>query len=197
MSDDYGFLAPIYQPLSRLIFGKDLIDANLAFNDLARGKKSLIIGGGDAVSYRDWDADFSGEYWDSSSKMADLAKVNLAKTKLKVNCGKWPGHGKFDVIFLPFVLDTIPGDEIGKIMMQVRSGLSTEGKIVVSDFFPPRTFFQSLIQLLMIFGFRTFAGHPRKDLPDIPGLMDQAGFRLVSEKIWRKGWIRAQVYNQS
>lgn len=197
MSDAYGFLAPIYQPLSRFVFGRDLIEANLAFNDLARGKKCLIIGGGDAVAYKDWDTDFDGEYWDSSSKMAEMAKVNLAKTKIRVNSGKWPGNGKYDAVFLPFVLDSIPEEEIGKIIFQISFCLSSKGKVVVSDFFPPQTFVQSFIQRLMIFGFRVFSAHPRKDLPDIPPLMDQAGFRLVDEKVWRKGWIRTQVYEQS
>lgn len=194
MSDAYGFLAPIYQPLSRMVFGGDLVEANQTFNELARGKKCLIIGGGDAVAYRDWNADFAGEYWDSSLKMAELARLNLSKTKVKVNCGKWTGQGDFDVVLLPFVLDTIPEEELGKFILQVRGSLSMNGKVVVSDFFPPQTILQNLIQHLMIICFRIFAGHPRKDLPDIPQLMNQMGLELAHEKIWRRGWIRAQVY---
>lgn len=197
MSDAYGFLAPIYQPLSRLVFGRDLIEANRAFSELGRGKKSLIIGGGDGVAYRNWDAEYGGEYWDSSPKMAKLAKHNLDGTKFQVNCGKWPGSGKFDVVFLPFVLDTIPEQEIEKIILQIRLCLAPKGKVVVSDFFPPQTFIQMLIQKMMILGFRVLAAHPRKDLPDISKWMNQAGFSLVNEKIWRKGWIRAQVYEQT
>lgn len=194
MSDAYGFLAPIYQPLSRLVFGRDLLDANQAFSVLGSGKKCLIIGGGDGVAYRDWGADYRGEYWDYSPKMAELAKQNLSRTRIQVNCGKWPGRGEFDVVFLPFVLDTIPEQEIGKIILQIRLCLAPKGKVVVSDFFPPRTFNQMLIQQMMILGFRVLAAHPRRDLPNISQRMKQAGFSLRNEKIWRKGWIRAQVY---
>ncbi|HSF52393.1 MAG TPA: hypothetical protein VLA71_01505 [Algoriphagus sp.] len=197
MSDAYGFLAPIYQPLSRVVFGGDLVEANQTFNDLARDKKCLIIGGGDAVAYRDWNADFAGEYWDSSLKMAELAKVNLSKTKVNVNCGKWPGQGEFDVVLLPFVLDTIPEKKIEKFILLVSSCLTLEGKVIISDFFPPQTILQYLIQQLMIIGFRIFAGHPRRDLPDIRKVMDQVGLKFSKEKIWRKGWIRAQVYEKS
>ncbi|WP_332911647.1 hypothetical protein [Algoriphagus boritolerans] len=41
MSDAYGFLAPIYQPLSRLVFGRDLIYANQAFLEGNTGKKDI------------------------------------------------------------------------------------------------------------------------------------------------------------
>jgi hypothetical protein len=126
--------------------------------------------------------------------MTEIARKNLAGSGLKINTGPWPGKGKFDRVFLPFVLDTLTDLEIGEFLIQVRKCLNPDGKVIISDFFFPQNFLQSLIQKLMILGFRIWVNHPRKDLPDIPERLKAAGFKLIQEKVWRKGWIRAQIY---
>jgi SAM-dependent methyltransferase len=179
-----------------LVFGRDLIEANQVFSAFALGKKSLIIGGGDGVAYRDWDESCAGEYWDTSLKMTELANENLTNSKIEVRSGKWPGIGKFDAIFLPFVLDTMHDSEIQKIIFQISHSLNPGGKVILSDFFPPHTFLQHSIQLLMITGFRIFAKHPRTDLPDFSRFFEEDCWKILDEKTWRKGWIRARVYER-
>lgn len=196
MSDAYGFLAPIYQPLSRLVFGSDLLRANRAFLDLARGKRALIIGGGDGLAYRELDRSFTGEYWDTSPAMAKIAKQNLGKSGIEVNCGTWPGEGEFDVVFLPFVLDTLPDPEIAELVLQISLSLNPGGMVIVSDFFPPANFIQKTIQQLMITGFRIVTRHQRSDLPDILAFFDPKSWSLISERTWRKRWIRAQAFSK-
>lgn len=196
MADDYGLLAPIYQPLSRMIFGEDLLDANRAFLDLGRGKRSLILGGGDGLAYRDWDRSFSGEYWDTSAAMATRAKRNLGKSGIEVNCGSWPGKGKFDVVFLPFILDALSDPQIAELVRQIRMSLNPDGLVILSDFFPPGSFIQKTLQQLMINGFRMVTRHPRRDLPDLVAFFDPKSWRLVQEKTWRKGWIQARVFRK-
>lgn len=194
MSDAYGLLASFYQPISRFVFGKDLIYANQAFWEGLECKKLLIIGGGDGVAYRDFRKNLQGEFWDLSPTMTQLAVRNLEGSGLSIQTGAWPGKGKFDRVFLPFLLDTLTDLEIGELLTQVKKSLNSEGKVIISDFFPPQTLLQRFIQVLMIFGFRMMVKHPRKDLPKIPFKMKEAGFKLIQEKVWRKGWIRAQVY---
>jgi SAM-dependent methyltransferase len=196
MSDGYSFLASVYQPLSHAVFGKDLIEANRAFSSLGEGRKSLIIGGGDAFSYREWGRDYSGEYWDTSHKMAELARINLANSQIKVHTGQWPGGGMFDCVFLPFVLDTMHDPGIEKLIDKIGQSLNAGGRVILSDFFPPKTFFQKVIQYLMISGFRIFVGHVRQDMPDYDSLFHSEKWLVEEEKIWRKGWIRARVYTR-
>lgn len=197
MPDAYSFLAPIYQPLARLVFGKDLIRANQAFLEEVEGKKMLIIGGGDGVAYRDFAANLQGEFWDLSPKMAQLAQRNLSGSGLQIHAGAWHGKGKFERVFFPFVLDTLTDEEIVELLSQVQTCLTEEGKVVISDFFSPQTFLQNLIQHLMIFSFQILVNHPRKDLPNIPELMRFTGFKLTQEKVWRQGWIKSQCFELS
>lgn len=194
MSDAYGFLAPIYQPISRLVFGSDLIYANQAFLAGNSGKKLLIIGGGDGVAYRDFGKNLQGEFWDLSPGMIQLAERNLEGSGLITQGGTWKGTGKFDRVYLPFVLDTMPDDEIDLLIRQLKTCLLEHGEVVISDFFKPVDFQQRMIQQAMIVFFKIIAGHRRKNLPDIIALLKMDGFELIQEKCWRKGWIRAQIW---
>ncbi len=196
MSDAYGFLAPIYQPLSKFIFGDDLVAANSVFSALSRGKRSLIIGGGDAVAYRDWDGNYLGEYWDTSYKMSVLARQNLLQSKVRIHCGSWPGTGKFDVVVLPFVLDTMSDPDITKLIGKIADSLNPAGKVILSDFFSTTAFSQRLLQALMITGFRVFVQHSRANLPNIGDFFSSDSWELLEENIWKGGWIRAQVYRK-
>ncbi|MBN7809435.1 class I SAM-dependent methyltransferase [Algoriphagus sp. H41] len=196
MSDDYGFLAPLYQPISRLVFGKDLIAANSFFADLAQDRHSLIIGGGDGVAYRDWDVRFSGEYWDTSSSMCARASKNLSKSRICLHCGPWPGRGEFELVFLPFVLDTLPDREIETLVPQIAAALQPGGRVVLSDFFAPATFSQKLLQQCMLASFRLLARHRRKDLPAYGSFFNPELWEKEQEVTWRRGWIRTQVYRK-
>lgn len=194
MSDAYGFFAPFYQRFSRLVFGRDLIYANRAFLEGLASKKLLIIGGGDGIAYRDVGEILEGEYWELSPGMAQLARKNLQGTGLKIQTGAWLGTGKFDRVYLPFVLDTMTDDEIILLLSKIKAALLPQGEVVVSDFFEPVGTIQKLTQQLMIGFFRFLTQHPRKDLPDLNSLLKKEGFELNQEKIWRKGWIRAKVW---
>ena len=190
MSDRYFFVAPFYQRLSQVVFGKDLLEANRIF--LGKGKTSLIIGGGDGLAYRDFRENLKGEFWDLSEGMTRLARKNLKGSSLSVHIGTWPGFGKFDQVYFPFVLDTMSDAEVQTLLSQIKEALNPGGEVIVSDFFAPVTWGQKVTQKVMILFFRVFTRHQRMDLPDISSLCKKAGFSLIQENFWRKGWIRAQ-----
>lgn len=195
MSDAYDFLASFYQPISKFIFGHDLIYANQNFLEGNEGKKLLIIGGGDGMAYRNVGEKMNGEFWELSAKMTALAKTNLEGSQLKINLGAWRGSGKFDRVYLPFVLDTMLDSEIQALLSQIKRALNPSGEVIISDFFAPVTWRQKVVQKVMILFFMLFTRHRRMDLPDISGLFQSAGFSLIHENFWRKGWIRAQRWS--
>ena len=129
--------------------------------------------------------------------MTQIARQNLAGSSLSVQSGAWPGTGKFDRIYLPFVLDTLADDEISLLLAKIKDALLPKGEVVVSDFFEPVGLKQRFSQIAMIRFFRISTNHRRKDLPRIPQLLVKAGFILRQEKIWRKGWIKSQLYGIS
>ena len=194
MSDNYGFLAPFYQLLSRAVFGRKILDANQVFLAENLSKKLIIIGGGDGVAYQKYEKKLDGYYFEKSAKMLQLAQKNLRNSRLKFVHGEFIGQEKGDFFFLPFLLDSLTDEEILALLELIKNSLSTRGKVMVSDFFEPKTRTQKILLQSMLWFFQLFTGHQRKDLPDYPSFFQKSGFKLVKEKIWDKGWIRAQVY---
>ncbi len=194
MKDAYRWLAPVYSRLSRLVFGNTLQEANQWF--LAPGLEYfyVIFGGGDGESYRKWAEQLRGEFWEKSPAMLNLAKKNLAGSALKFRLGEFDLSEKADFILLPFVLDTWSDAEIEAWVNRLKGHLKPQGKVVLSDFFPPSNFLQKAVLSVMIFFFRRFAAHTRKDLPDYGYFFEKASFRKRDEKVWKNGWIRAQVW---
>ncbi len=168
--------------------------ANTCFLEKLKEKKVLIIGGGDGVSYRKLSKELNGEFWEISASMLTRAKQNLQKSGLEFHLGHFQSDQKFDLISLPFVLDTMRDAEILNLLKSLRGKLTQSGRLVLSDFFQPQTKGQTLLHWGMLSFFRLFAGHERKNIPDYESLLMKAGFQRVREKKWRGGWIRAQIW---
>ncbi len=194
MKDAYRWLAPVYSGLSRLVFGNTLQEANQWFLVPGQEYFYVIIGGGDGESYRKWAEHLRGEFWEKSLAMLNLAKKNLAGSALKFRLGEFDPAEKADFILLPFVLDTLSDAEIEAWVNQLKGHLKPQGKVVLSDFFPPSNFLQKAVLSVMILFFRRIAAHSRKDLPDYEFFFEKAGYRKRDEKAWRKGRILAQVW---
>lgn len=194
MSDNYGFLAPFYQLLSRAVFGKKILEANRTFISDNLSKKLIIIGGGDGVAYQKYEKQLDGFYFEKSDKMLQLAQKNLRNSRLKFVHSEFRGQEKGDCFFLPFLLDSLTDKEISALLELIKNSLSPGGKVMVSDFFEPNTRIQKILLQTMLWFFQLLTGHQRKDLPDYPSFFQKSGFKRVKEKTWDRGWIRAQVY---
>jgi SAM-dependent methyltransferase len=194
MKDQYRLVAGIYRPLARLVFGKSLSLANVHFLSQYLHGKALIVGGGEGFDYREFQDRLSGEYWELSESMLNKVKENLQSSKLSFHLGDFPQAEPFDLVLLPFVLDTLTDEQIPKFLNRVGQNLKSGGVVVLSDFFKTDSVRQSIITALMIAFFRLVAGHSRKDLPDHSSWLSAQGWILKEEKVWKNGWIRAQVW---
>lgn len=194
MKDHYSLLAPWYSSMAKLVFGESLKDSKLMFASDFSGNKLLFIGGGDGSDYLEIQEEIQGEYWELSKSMLDQARKNLGKSGLSFNLGNFDSDEKFDIICLPFVLDTMPDEELESLILSLKKNLNSDGKIFLSDFFKPISFRQKLIHQLMISFFRLATGHRRNDIPDYELVFGKAGFILSQEKKLLKGWVRAQLW---
>lgn len=197
MSDAYGCLSRFYQPLSKVVFGGDLVEANQAFIAENLGKKIHIIGGGDGTSYRVFGEKLEGVFWEKSPAMIRFAKRNLQSSRLEFRLGEFAPleSEEAEVVILPFVLDTLRDEEIRELLRKIKRAIGPRGKLIVSDFYPAETFGQRILEKVMLWFFRWIAQHPRKDIPFLPLFLEKEGFRLVERRTWRKGWIFSAVYS--
>lgn len=194
MKDHYSFIASWYSDLAKFVFGTTLKDSKLMFAGELQGKKILFIGGGDGSDYRDIQHDIQGEYWELSASMLDQARGNLVNSGLIFHLGNFISDRKFDLVCLPFVLDTLPDEELESLLFSLKRNLKPGGKVFLSDFFQPVNFRQKVLHWSMISFFRFATGHRRKDIPAYELAFERAGFILSQEKKLLKGWVRAQLW---
>ncbi len=194
MKDHYSFIAPYYSPLVKLLFGQKLKLAKTFFISGVGDRKLLIIGGGDGQDFIHISGGLTGEYWEISRSMLKKAMRNLRESELRFRLGKFSSSEKFDEIHLPFVLDTMPDEEILDLANQLKRNLTKEGKILVSDFFDTSSLAQRSVNRIMIRFFRLVTGHRRNDLPDYNRLFGESGYRLTDRKEWHGGWIQSLVF---
>lgn len=193
-SDAYRWIAPFYSRLSRLVFGDRLKESKTIFLKDLPAKRILIIGGGDGSDYEEMQKDLQGEFWELSVSMLDQAKENLENSDLSFHLGNFKSNQKFDLICLPFVLDTMPDEELESFLFSFKKNLNPDGQVFMSDFFEPVSFRQKLLHQLMISFFRFSTGHRRNDIPDYELVFEKAGFKLSQEEKLMKGWVRAQLW---
>lgn len=196
MKDRYNFIAPYYNWLAKLVFGNRLKQAKTYFISSLKSKKILIIGGGDGFDYQEFQSNLSGEYWELSDTMLELAKVNLQKSALTFNFGNFQSKREtlFDEVWLHFVLDTMNDGEIIGMLNEVKNALEDKGRIYLADFFQPVTTKQKLLHHIMIIFFRLFTSHQRGDIPDYYKILKKNGWSLIEGRAFLKGWVKAQIW---
>lgn len=199
MKDNYRWLAPVYTPLSRMVFGNQLHEAKTCFLSNIPNKKVLILGGGDGWDYRGFQENLTGKFVELSPSMLSKAEKNLKDSKLDfvpatVGMGPFDFKEKYDVILLPFVLDTFTDQDLELFFSKVKDSLNYGGEVILADFFPSQNWRQEVMIKTIISGFRMLARHVRQDLPDYEYFFKSIGMEKVEERIWRKGWIKAQIW---
>lgn len=194
MKDHYSLIASRYSDLAKFVFGTTLKESKLMFACDFPGKKLLFIGGGDGSDYMEIQEEIQGEFWELSQSMLDEARKNLQKSGLSFHLGNFDSDEKFDLICLPFVLDTLPDEELESLLFSLKKNLNSDGKVFLSDFFQPVSFRQKVLHWSMIQFFRLLTGHRRKDIPDYDLAFGKAGFILSKEKKLLKGWVKAQIW---
>ncbi|WP_296705774.1 class I SAM-dependent methyltransferase [Algoriphagus sp.] len=196
MKDRYNFIAPYYNQLAKLVFGKRLKEAKTCFISYLKSKKILIIGGGDGLDYQEIQSNLSGEYWELSSSMLELAKENLKKSRLNFYLGNFQRKKDilFDEVWFHFVLDTMSDEEIEGILNEIKIVLKEKGKVYLVDFFQPITSKQKFLHQIMILFFRLLTSHKRGNIPDYEIILTKNGLVLEKEKDFLKGWVKAQIW---
>lgn len=197
MKDPYRILAPFYSQISGWVFGDRRREANVHFLGKYPLDKVLIIGGGDGADYSGLEEQLTGDYWEKSPAMLRLAKRNLEKSGLQFHLGDFSGTEKYEIICLPFVLDSFLEEELEVFLVKISSHLRENGRVLFSDFFPPVRFGQKFLYRLMITFHRLLAGYRRKEVPNYSEFFEKTGWYREEEKTWANGWIRAQVYRRA
>jgi ubiquinone/menaquinone biosynthesis C-methylase UbiE len=202
----FDFIAPFYDPLSRLIFGNNLRKAqSFWLEQIPQGADILVFGGGSGWLLNRILAVCKPRhviYIDASPVMISLARKEVKNdNRVDFRIGSETAllsSDHFDVIVTPFILDLFTNEQLKAILLpRLFRGLRTNGFWLCCDFVEPTTWWQRVLLWSQYRFFRTFSHIMVDQLPDwmrllnsIPDLNQPqtASFfgGMIVSGIWRK-----------
>ena len=208
-------LAPLYDSLLWLFFGKQLTIAQDYFIErIEDGSSVLILGGGTGKSLSGLikGQSFSAiTFLDISSGMITKAKEYLERnhpeqlgkiTFLQGTYENLPASEKYHVIITPFVLDCLDDKVLGTTLTALYCKLEHEGQWLFTDFnVPSRSFFtrwlsKGVILSLYLF-FNLFCNLRRHQLPDFSKHFSRLFVQPQDSNYFLKGLLVTQLYIKS
>jgi ubiquinone/menaquinone biosynthesis C-methylase UbiE len=154
----FDFLAPVYDLMARLVFGRAMIDSQICFlYRIPHGAEILILGGGTG-----WLLEKISEqhksckilYVDVSKEM--VKKARLRKTEDEVHFIQGtekdiPKEMKFDVIITNFYLDLFSDKNLVAILERIQEHTKTSSVWLVTDFVDTTQWHRWMLKLMYLF----------------------------------------------
>jgi ubiquinone/menaquinone biosynthesis C-methylase UbiE len=204
---NFNHIAFAYDFTARLVFGRSIQEAQIAFLDLIpAGSRVLIIGGGTGwIIPKLFAASDIRQlvYLEASEQMIHRAKRNakgVAFHKIQFVNGTQDllsELGTFDVVLTFFFLDLFPAKELDKIIPQLHLSLRNNGLWMISDFNPnTSTHWQKALVQTMYFLFRLICRIQAKQLVDARPVLMKIGMMLLHEQWHFHSLIFTRVYRK-
>ena len=179
-------------------------NAQLCFlGDIGHRGKVLILGGGTGwllVELLRVNPDCEVWYIEASSAMIRRArsKINdIEKARVHFINGTEahiPTHLRYDTIIANFYFDLFSASSLEKVLGQIRSVISHQGKLHVSDFTNNSIWWQSALLSGMYFFFRVLCGIEATDLPDWQRQISKYKFEHKSSRLFYGKFIKSVVF---
>lgn len=207
----YDRLAPYYDFLARIIFGKSLLQAKSHCLDfLPQGAKILLIGGGTGQilpAILEGDRQAHVVYLEKSSKMMAFARRRLEQSMIRRvsfiegDESKLPAVEKFDVVITNFFLDQFMEDRLEVLINLLFDRLNTTGLWLFTDFQLQKGqahyWWQNLLVKIMFAFFKITTNLETNRLPEFDHFFQDQNLQLVEEKYFFKKLIVSRAYRKS
>ena len=152
--NDFDFIAPFYDRLAKLVFGKSLLEAQLAhISEISEKDHVLVLGGGTGQILEYIPFCQNVDYVEKSKQMirrAERRQVNLSINFIQQSFLSVELDKQYDIIICPFFLDCFDQSSLNTVVTKIRSMLDNEGKLLVSDFDKERVN-KILLKFMLVF----------------------------------------------
>ncbi len=206
LKPNFNIIAPLYDQLSFLVFGNNLIKAKKQFLHFIPRKGHLLIMGGGTGNVLNYllkhHEELKIDFIDSSSKMVSLSrtKIEAAFTnRVHFICGSHKDVPlvNYDAITMFFVLDCMKQQEGMEFATSLFSHLKDDGLFLFADFFHTPRISQRILIWLMYRFFQVVAGITAFNLPAYEQIFQQLQLIEIEKKIFLNGFIQSGVYKKS
>ena len=196
----HNLIAPIYDLLAQLIFGKRIERASkILVNWIGREKNILILGGGTGKVLEFFDPSHQIHYLDISQKMIELAQKRKFSCHVRFECEDFRSlnlENKYDAILCPFFLDVFAADELECVLEKLHQHSNPNTILLVADFDPRTSSSRNKIimkaMLLFFYSLKAIPNHKYNNLFEL--IESQKKLRLLSTKSQQQGFIVSCKY---
>ncbi|HTI59784.1 class I SAM-dependent methyltransferase [Mucilaginibacter sp.] len=206
MAANYNNSAWFYDKLSRLIYGKSLVKAQVYLLDsIPPGCKILIVGGGTGWILEEiakvHSAGLKITYVEVAVNMMALSKkrntannevnfINDAVENVSLTAG-------YDVVITPFLFDNFTEENLQKIFDHIHQSLKPGGVWLNTDFRLTGKWWQRILLKSMILFFRTVCRIEATKLPGIEQCFAKQDYMTIKQKTFFGDFILSTVYKQA
>ncbi|WP_338868669.1 class I SAM-dependent methyltransferase [Spirosoma sp. SC4-14] len=204
--NQFDRVAPLYDFLASLVFGRSLQQAQLIFlSSIPKGASVLLAGGGTGALLEQLIRTCEPQrvlYLDLSAKMVDKASQRMIRNGLlgtvefRVgNILELQAAEPFDVIMTPFLLDLFTPTTLQKqLIPSLINNLKTNGLWLITDFIRPNVWWQKALLEIMIRFFRITANIETHQLADWQLLLAETQLIRTRQARAVKGMVSAEVW---
>ncbi len=195
-SPNFDLVAPYYDFLVRIIFGKTLWSAQqIHLDKIKRKDRVLILGGGTGRILKWLPENCKITYLDMSERMIKRAKRNGKAKFITTNFLSFNVDEEFDWILCPFFLDCFPEKELKAVLKKIHGLLKNNGGIIVTDFHVSNSS-QKLVMSLMICFFKLMSRLKILRLLSVQEVISDTHFELIETKSFRREFIFSNIYRK-
>lgn len=166
--NDFDRIAPYYDRLSKLVFGKQLLNASCYhLNRIHSNHKVLLLGGGTGEILPYFPQCQRIDFLEKSGKMIERASARDTANEIHFIHADFLSHDGsegYDAIVCPFFLDCFNEHNLVQVLAKIRKQMVPEGMLLVSDFAPSTS---PLLRVFMHAFFRISAQLESRELKDI------------------------------
>jgi ubiquinone/menaquinone biosynthesis C-methylase UbiE len=210
---DFNGIAPLYDALAFLVFGRRLEQAQAVFLQpnarlsIPKGASVLVVGGGTGgvleplllhcqpgrVVYLEKSARMLAR---ASKRMTETALIGTVEFRLGDETMLRPDE-RFDVVITPFLLDLFNETAlVNHFLPTLRNALADGGYWLITDFVRTGVCWQEALLWTMIRFFRLTAGIETRQLVDWQRVLEEAGLRLRAFEPRLNGLVSTELYQK-
>ena len=203
MASNYNNSAWFYDGLSRLVYGRALINAQVYLLQFVPANSSvLIVGGGTgwileeltkihpsglSITYVEIAADMMARSMRRNTGQNSVVFINNAIENVGIN-------KEFDVVTTPFLFDNFTEATAQTVFNYIHQLLKPGAIWLNADFQLIGKWWQSVLLKSMFLFFRMLCKIEASQLPDVERLFNAGGFRALEGKCFYGNFVVAKVY---
>lgn len=203
MAANYNNSAWFYDRLSRLVYGKALVNAQLYLLDFIKPESNILIAGGGTgwildeltklhpsglrITYVEIAAGMMALSQKRNTGQNEVVYINDAIENVNLTPG-------FDVVITPFLFDNFTEQTLSTVFNHIHKLLKPGGLWLNADFQLTGKWWQGFLLKSMFLFFKVICDIEASKLPAIETHFAQNGYNAIAEKTFFNEFIMAKVY---